>query len=103
MIKRFQFGWIAVALINMAAVGAVAADAKMVPAGKGVPPKEREAPRPPSRPAPQPNINQPNANRPPAAGQTQHQAGSAGQHPTTTQPSNTNNGSNRPPTAATGP
>ena len=105
MSKRFQFGWIVVALINMAAFGAVAADAKMAPAANRLPQKQQPAPapRPPSRPAPRPNINQPNANRPPAAGQTQHQAGSAAQHPTTTQPSNTNNGSNRPPTAATGP
>jgi hypothetical protein len=93
-----------VALVNMAAFSAVAADAKMAPAANRRPQRQQQAPapRPPSQPAPRPNMHQPNANRPPA-GQTQHQAGSAAQHPATTQPSNTNNGSNRPPTAATGP
>ncbi len=109
MTKRFQFGWMAVALISVAAFGAVAADAEMVPAANRTPQRQQQAPaprppspRPPSQPAPRPNINQPNANRPPAS-QTQHQAGSGAQHPATTHPPNTNNGSNRPPTATTGP
>src|SRR5258708_36882894 len=94
----------AVGMIDVGVCGAVAAEAKMATAVKRPPQRQQQAPapRPPSQPAPRPNINQPNANRPPAS-QTQHQAGSGAQHPATTQPSNTNNGSNRPPTATSGP
>jgi len=95
MSKRFQFGWMAVALINVAALGAVTADAEMARLANRPPQRQQApAPRPPSQPATRSNTNQ-NANRPPAS-QTQHQAGSALQP----QP---NNGSNRPPTAMTGP
>jgi Protein of unknown function (DUF3106) len=103
MTKRFQFGWMAVALINVAAFGAVAGDAKMAQAPNRPPQRQQQAPapRPPSQPAPRPNINQPNANRPPA-GQTQRQAGGAAQHTPNTQ-RQPSNGSNRPPTTMAEP
>jgi hypothetical protein len=77
MTKRFQFGWIAAALIHMAAIGAVAAGVAARPANGSAQRAQAPPPRPPSQPAPRPN---PNVSRPPV-GQTQRQAGAGSQHP----------------------
>jgi len=93
MTKRFQFGWMAVALINVAALGATAAAGAEARPTQSHTPQRSQAPppRPPSQPA----------NRPPPS-QTQHQPGSAAQHPPNTQ-HQPNNGSNRPPATMTEP
>jgi len=90
MTRRFQYGWVVVALINVAVLGAAAAGAAARPANRPPQRPQVPAPRPPSQPA----------SRPPAS--AQHQPGSAAQHSPNTQ-HQPNTGPGRPPAAMTGP